>query len=792
MQLLAAACFALTFASVPAQAEAIRRYDIPRGNLADALITFAQQADISIAVNDPRLRTIQAEGLRGRYSVRRALRKLLRDSGYSFVLVEKSTYRLVKQEAKSPPGPRGRPSPPGNKSPPQLAPATETSRPEIVVTATKQRLGLSSYPASIAVVEFEPQETARYGSLGIDMLLREMPNLASTNLGSGRNKIFIRGIADSSFNGVSQATISQYLGDNRLIYSAPDPDLALFDVSRIEVLEGPQGTLYGAGTLGGIIRIVPGEPDTASFGAQGSAGIATTRHGGTGGDAAGTLNLPLIRDHVALRFLGYRTVSPGYVDDDLRDLSNVNRKAVTGFRATLRLIPATGWTLDLGGIMQKNRSRDAQYSEKGLDPLTRRSAIEQPYDNDYKMAFARIEKRWDGLELVSATSYTDHSIDSNFDASETPDQSEPLAYNEDMTVELIAHETRLSGNVGSDGRWVLGASALRNINIIERALGPPEELETTVNIRSRTNDVALFGETTIPLVSRLAITFGGRLAYVRQKVELVDEPAAEDFEPRRSNFRLLPTVAASWNPGHGLLAYARYQEGFRPGGLQVSSEGSSPVAQRFDADRIRTVELGLRFGTGAQARLSGALSLSYSRWTDIQADLVDAEGFPFAANIGAGRVRNLAANLVWRPMEGLSFEAAGFINSSSLSKPAPLYATAEDLDLPNVSDRGWRTSVRYDRNLGTAKLTVDTTVRYVGDSILAIGAPLNLSQGNFHEVSAGMRLALESIGISADVQNLLDKRGNRFSYGNPFSVAEGRQITPLRPRSIRIGIDFQF
>jgi len=84
--------------------------------------------------------------------------------------------------------------------------------------------------------------------------------LASTNLGTGRNKIFIRGVADSSFNGPSQSIVGQYLGDVRLTFNAPDPDLELYDIARVEVLEGPQGTLYGAGSLGGVVRVCPARP----------------------------------------------------------------------------------------------------------------------------------------------------------------------------------------------------------------------------------------------------------------------------------------------------------------------------------------------------------------------------------------------------------------------------------------------------------------------------------------------------------------------------------------------------
>lgn len=109
-----------------------------------------------------------------------------------------------------------------------------------------------------------------------------MTAVASTYLGAGRNKLFIRGIADSSFTGPTCATVGQYFGDLRLSYNAPDPDLRLADLAAVEVLEGPQGTLYGAGSLGGLIRLVPNAPDPTRFSGSAMLGGSATTHGAPG------------------------------------------------------------------------------------------------------------------------------------------------------------------------------------------------------------------------------------------------------------------------------------------------------------------------------------------------------------------------------------------------------------------------------------------------------------------------------------------------------------------------------
>ena len=167
--------------------------------------------------------------------------------------------------------------------------------------------------------------TSAKAANGSATLLARIASLSSTHAGNGRNKLFIRAIADSGVAGPTQATTGQYLGDMRLNYAAPDPDLKLYDVGRVEVLEGPQGTLYGAGSLGGVIRIMPNAPNLGDYGGQMSAGVSVTQHGDPGGDLSAALNMPIIAEKLALRLVGYGVQEGGYIDDVTRDMDDVNR-----------------------------------------------------------------------------------------------------------------------------------------------------------------------------------------------------------------------------------------------------------------------------------------------------------------------------------------------------------------------------------------------------------------------------------------------------------------------------------
>jgi outer membrane receptor protein involved in Fe transport len=241
-----------------------------------------------------------------------------------------------------------------------------------------------------------------------------------------------------------------------------------------------------------------------------------------------------------------------------------------------------------------------------------------------------------------------------------------------------------------------------------------------------------------------------------------------------------------------LLLYARVQQGFRAGGLAVAGSGSASATQRFESDSLTSIEAGLRLGrSGGPYHLDAALS--FARWSDIQADLIDARGLPYTTNLGNGRIYGIEANASWQVTAALGLEAAAFINESALSDPDPAFAAAQDRDLPNIPGAGAHVAAHLRTALSPSlPLALDAAFRYVGRSHLGIGAPVDLVQGGFVEGQIGGRMDFGRFGVSLDIDNVADARGNRFSFGNPFSVADGEQITPLRPLTMRLGFDASF
>ncbi|WBY08429.1 TonB-dependent receptor [Sphingomonas sp. 7/4-4] len=241
-----------------------------------------------------------------------------------------------------------------------------------------------------------------------------------------------------------------------------------------------------------------------------------------------------------------------------------------------------------------------------------------------------------------------------------------------------------------------------------------------------------------------------------------------------------------------MTLFGRYQQGFRPGGIAVRRE----FIQRFAGDRVSTIEGGARYRSPV---LDLSVSASATRWTDIQADLVDGFGFPTTANAGDGRVLSIGMVSRWRPVAGLEFDAALYLNNSKVTERAfltlPLEdaVTAEIERLPNVADATGRIGVAYTHALGdTLELTTNGYARYVGKSTLGIGPILGRLQGDYVDTGVEVRVGEERRGVSLALTNLLDARGNRFALGSPFLIRDRDQTTPLRPRSIRLGFDLSF
>lgn len=759
---------------------------IPGGTLADVAIAVARATDASIVIADPRLAQRRVPGVRGRMDATAAVRQIARASGLRAVKVGPGAWRLVAEprRARQPPARSAAPAP----APAIAAPPPETQGETITVVASKRDLALVDLAAQATLIDGEV--LTRGGVGGTEKIMQRAATVSSTYLGSGRNKLFIRGIADSSFTGPTQATVGQYFGDLRLSYNAPDPDLRLSDMERVEILEGPQGTLYGAGSLGGIIRLVPRAPEPGETSLSLIGGASAIQHGEPGGDVHATLNLPLAGETATLRASVDAASLGGYVDKPLIGARDVNRTRILSGRAMVRIDLGPDWRADAILLGQDTEAEDSQYADRGGARLINSARVGEGSRAEYGQAQLVLTGRIGALHFKSSTGVSGQDLSERYDAT-APGEAPRLFVQRNQT-RMIANETRLWQPLDDDFGWVLGTSLVDNRTTLTRALGPEGAQLARAGVRNTVFEITGYGEASYRIAPALILSAGLRMTNVElggagEDVAPMLALAGRAITATRRETAWLPAASLLTDIGDNARAYLRYQEGFRPGGLAVAGD----FVRQFRSDHARTVELGGGWGLPGRGDFDLSASLSYTRWRDIQADFIDDGGLPTTANIGDGTI--LAASLSGsvRLAGGLRGEFGATINDSDVDEPA--FMTFERLSrIPNIARFSGRAGLSWRHDFaGGTRIEADGWVSYVGTSRLGIGPELGELQGDYLDSGVNLRFGREHAGLTLSVTNLADSEGNRFALGTPFATGRA-QITPLQPRTIRIGFDSRF
>jgi outer membrane receptor protein involved in Fe transport len=755
-----------------------RQIEISSTSLEAALNRLAAQTGLDITSTESGLGATRVPGLSGKWSPSEALKQLLENTGYRAVQVGPNSYRVV----------RAAPTREARHAAAQASPAAQPSS-EIVVTASKQPVSYLHYPGAIIIAGLDLDRQRSIPPRDMRDLVREQPILESTALGVGRDKIFIRGIADSSFNGTTQSTTSVYFGDIQIGYSGADPALKLHDVQRIEVMEGPQGTLYGAGAIGGIIRITPNPVDLTDTHARVAGGVTAAWHSEMGGDVNAMLNLPLESDRLGLRVVAYRQREGGYIDDLYRNEDNVNRVDTVGGRVAVRAAPGNGWNIEAGGLIQRIDAADAPYADINAPPLSRYGFLAQPYSSDIDLGRLIVTKDWDsGLQLTSATGVARfHSFDL-FDATVRP--SAPAIYTNDISNLLFTQEGRVSRGLPNGNSWLLGFTLLYNSNVQAREIGPIHNPTDIIGVTNVTQSASLFGAGTIRIVDDVSVTAGVRVTRARIDGEPSSTPRNGDFVRGRGSVRADPTVALSAMISPRLAAFARFQTGYRTGGLAVA-RGVGRVAD-YLPDSIAMGEAGLRLRRTGELGVAGSVAVSYAQWSNIQADLLDRRGLPYTLNLGDAQILTAEANGDWVPLPRLRASVSMLYTDNHVNGPLAVLTAAVNRRLAVTPPFAAHFDLSYHWPIGSAMVTTAGSVSYVGRSVLGVGDYLDIDQGK--DTLVGLRAAVDTgkLDFSLTVENLLNHTGNRFAFGNPFWLLSRNQIVPYRPRSIRLGVGYGF
>jgi outer membrane receptor protein involved in Fe transport len=223
------------------------------------------------------------------------------------------------------------------------------SRDEVVVTATRFSTTLQKTPLSMDALSSGTLELTNVKSFN-DFEM-QVPGLSAQDVGPGDKRYAIRNIQAPGEPQVGlyfdEIPIAGLVGESNNDTGNAQPDLNLFDVERIEILKGPQGTLFGEGSMGGTIRVISKRPNLTDYESEVQANVASVNHGGVNKDGDAMLNVPLIQDWLAVRLVGYYRDDPGYIKEVLQNQSGTNTLIDSGGRLSVRGKMADNWVVDL-------------------------------------------------------------------------------------------------------------------------------------------------------------------------------------------------------------------------------------------------------------------------------------------------------------------------------------------------------------------------------------------------------------------------------------------------------------
>lgn len=661
---------------------------------------------------------------------------------------------------------------------------SESDATPIVVTGVKRAQLLADLPMAVSVVGLD--ETHRFDpGVGTHWLSAQTEGLALTNQGPGRNRMFLRGVADSPFDGDSQSTVAVIFDDSRLTYAAPDPDIRLVDVARVELLKGPQGSLYGTGTLGGIYHIVTERPDLAEASAIASIGGEAAAHGELGSSGSLVANLPVLHDRAGVRLVGYYDNEPGWINTGTRKDSNQTH--VSGLRGSLRVEPGGGWRVDLSAFGQWLNSSDSQYVYRN-GAYSRPAQLPEPHDNDISLLSARLSKHAGDIDIVLSTGMTWHQVSDRFDATQGAQSfglSDPGWLSDRRRYRTWDSEARVNGSTQSID-WLIGVSHLEASQKRDRvllALNSPASLVVDAQDRT-TSETGLFGNVGLHLTSTLKIEAGGRLFH--SAMTQSDETAGERARDERARDGFSPSASISWEPRAGRLFYLRYGTAFRQGVLNFDSEGKP---QTLKGDELTTIEGGWREHLPGGGRLDAGVY--YSSWENLQSDMLLPNGLIGTETAGNARIVGFEASLDqplssrWRLQAGATFTQADLVKNQ-------LGYALDDSRLPVVPQYTLRGALAHTFPLGPASTTVRATLRYLGPMHLSFDPTLDRPMGNLLESRLEANADWRGYTLNLAIDNFLNRKSDSFAFGNPLRFSSGPQFTPQRPLQVSFALTAHF
>jgi iron complex outermembrane recepter protein len=605
---------------------------------------------------------------------------------------------------------------------PQVSFAQEALE-EIVVTAQKREESLQKVPISMTVLS--GQELDQSTAEGVADVLNTVPAVSTlSSYQGGGTLVTIRGVSagEALLNG--SGTVGYYLDSVPfgLIREAIGPDEDAYDLQRIEVLRGPQGTLYGANALNGVVRVLTNDADLSNYEFKIRATGSDTDGAGGGFRSDMALNAPIIPGVLGARaVIGYED-EPGWINSPVQ--KDFNDEHVLNMRLKLNAQPTDGLTIGLSGWS----SRDTYGGPSvGNQPAFNDSTFAQPIHNDYDTGALKVAYDSSAFSVSSATSYLDYSSGSNMDF--TPFVGIASDLQTILSSHVWSEEVLATSRNESDWRWSIGDMYRRATEDLHETV-PAFDIDVHVIDISKSN--AVYGEVTrLLLDQQLELTAG--LRYFHDNVQ---QPVNETYAATQTTAAATtPRAVITWHPDTNWTLYGSYSQGFRSGFPQAGPNTALPPAQ---PDRLHNYELGSK-GTLFDGRLKFDTAFYYIDWQHVQESItVAVNGVPYSATV----------------------------NGRSASGPGvDLALTGEVIDRLTIAGTfSWN------------NLKVDSNVYSGGALLFADGSRLNLSPEYTAGLSADYGFPFFATGLDGHFAlsgNYVSNMENRVLLGPAVNVGRG-------------------
>ncbi len=574
----------------------------------------------------------------------------------------------------------------------EVSPAAGVQLDEVVVTAQKRSESLQTVPLSVAVLS--EQELARTGVFSTSEYASLVPNVSFNAKAGGDGRataenLVIRGVTGGN-------TTARYIDDAAV---PPGIDLKIVDVARIEVLRGPQGTLYGASSMGGATKIVTNQPSLSSVSADTAARVSTVDHGDANYRVDGVVNLPVLQDSFGVRLVGYYDNESGVFNRLVGNSPVTVEHRIDGERdsgAQLKglWVLGGGWSVAPFVMYQKEVADGAHLADitPGNFTQIRVAGLAEPLHDTLVHSGVKVDYAGESFQLTSATSYSSWKTREREDATEFIafafglDTPIPSPMDKEQHTHVFQQEIRASSTGSGPFGWQAGAYFTHSNNetqYLEYAAGIGDLLGLGTDLIYHADDhisqheIAGFGELSYALTERLKATGGLRWFHSVLDADIQQDGivngGVSQSSGTQSQSGVDPKAILEFQATPDTMLYTSAAKGYRPGNINQpvpESQCGLTGPASFNSDSLWTYEGGAKTSwLDHRLRVNGALF--WIDWSNIQQRVLLPCGFSYTANVGAARNRGAELEITARPLQALELSGGLGYTDAVITRGAP-------------------------------------------------------------------------------------------------------------------------